>query len=406
MTEENVNQIIPNASDSVVTPNILSSQPVNDVFDELINETVNIERDDSNNQPNNDKQDDGEQKPKDIFNELVLEEIGANDDEGSDGDEQNVPDSTKYSRGNANKAIKKLIDEGILLPFDEDDKPIEKYNADDISELIKANIETKIEEVTKNTIEEFIKTQPTELQILLKYVNEGGNDMKQILTLLNKVSDISSLQVGRDDEFIVRLYLQNTNYGDDNDIEEQIQLLKDTGKLNDYANKFKPKLDEMQQQVVEKELKKQEELKKQQEEFARKYVSEVNKALSDKKINDVVLPPKKVNDLISGLTSVQYESISGRKTNKLGYLLEKYQFKEPNLKLISEVLWLLDNPDEYKKMLIDKGKQEAERDMKLKLKTEQGRNKANMNLDVDNNNKIDKVKRTISRNGGTNFFSR
>jgi hypothetical protein len=52
--------------------------------------------------------------------------------------------------------------------------------------------------------------------------------------------------------------------------------------------------------------------------------------------------------LFSGLVQPNYPSISGKPTNLLGHLLEKYQFVEPRHDLIAEALWLLADPNGYK----------------------------------------------------------
>jgi len=390
-------------------PNIFTNVTPNDVFDEILKEQFGV----SVSQQHNDEpiKTDTETTPlneivnndvSDVANELFKIDIvdDNNDDTG------NEDENKKIAGGRVmNNVIKKLIEEEYLLPFD-DDKPLEKYTQDDIIELIKANIETKTNDVAQKTIDEFVKSLPNELQILTKYALEGGNDIKSIMQLVNKVNDISSLEVGKDDEVIVRMYLENTNFGSQEEIEEQIKLLKDTNKLQDFSSKYKLKLDDMHNKIVQNEMEKLEKIKQQQKEFAEKYVSDVNKSLSDKKINDITLSNNKVNELINGLLSLQYDSISGRKTNKLGYLLEKYQFKEPNLKLVSEALWLLDNPDEYKQMLINKGKQEAETELKKALRTASNRDKTETNMEIDDETSVKKP-RVIKRNNITeNFFRR
>ena len=75
--------------------------------------------------------------------------------------------------------------------------------------------------------------------------------------------------------------------------------------------------------------------------------------------------------LYNGLVQPNYPSVSGRNTNLLGHLLEKYQFVEPNYALISEALWLLQDPDGYKSKIMEKGAQKTIEKTVRKLKTEQ-----------------------------------
>jgi hypothetical protein len=77
------------------------------------------------------------------------------------------------------------------------------------------------------------------------------------------------------------------------------------------------------------------------------------------------------NMLYAGLVQSNYPSVSGKQTNMLGHLLEKYQWVEARHDLIAEALWLLADPDGYKSNI----KTSVEKDVTEKtmrtLKTEQ-----------------------------------
>lgn len=377
------------------------------IFDEIVNDELNMgSTKDKQKDVDMDDDDDVPNKNISILDDIVKEELGepVHDDDSDDDKDK----TDKGSDGDVrmtkplNKLISKLIEQEVLLPFD-DGKPIEKYTYDELEELIKTNIEFISNDAKEKYIHEFIESMPQEVKIMLDYVSKGGNDINNVLKLINKISDINSLEVGEDDDVIVRLYLENTNFGDSNEIDEHIELLKSTNKLHDYAKRYKEKLNEMNNKIIENEKRKMEELKKKQEEYAIQYVKNVKDALREQKINDVKLPQSKIGELYSGLTDTNYTSITNKKTNKLGYLLEKYQFVEPNMKLIAEVLWLLDNPNEYKEHIKSLAKNEITADIQRKLLTESQREKnitTNMNTDVDN--KIVKTKKSIPRN----FFSR
>ena len=75
--------------------------------------------------------------------------------------------------------------------------------------------------------------------------------------------------------------------------------------------------------------------------------------------------------LYNGLVSPSYASITGKNTNLLGHLLEKYQFVEPNYPLITEALWLLADPKGYKAKILEKGDTKAVEKTVRKLKTAQ-----------------------------------
>ena len=72
-----------------------------------------------------------------------------------------------------------------------------------------------------------------------------------------------------------------------------------------------------------------------------------------------------------GLVQPSYPSISGKPTNLLGHLLEKYQFVEPRHDLIAEALWLLSDPQGYKNKIKSIGTKDAVAKTVRQLKTAQ-----------------------------------
>jgi hypothetical protein len=120
------------------------------------------------------------------------------------------------------------------------------------------------------------------------------------------------------------------------------------GRLEAKANQFKPKLDRMQEEVVARKLAEQEYKKQQQAEQAKAYTDNVYKTLEKGEIAGIKMDRKTQGMLYSGLVQPNFPSISGKPTNMLGHLLEKYQFVEPRHDLIAEALWLLADPDGYK----------------------------------------------------------
>ena len=103
---------------------------------------------------------------------------------------------------------------------------------------------------------------------------------------------------------------------------------------------------------------------------------------------------KKVQSMLyNGLVQPSYPSISGKNTNLLGHLLEKYQFVEPNYQLISETLWLLQDPEGYKAKIMEKGATKSVEATVRKLKTEQS-NKGGNSLGIDSEEDTSKPTKT------------
>ena len=266
----------------------------------------------------------------------------------------------------------KLIKDDMIVPFD-DDKELDDYTAKDWEELIQANLDEKANQVRRETPKQFFESLPEELQIAARYVADGGQDMKGLFATLASVEENRGLDIKKekDQERIITEYLSATGYGNSEEIAEEIEIWKDLGKLESQAGKFKPKLDKMQEKVVARKLQEQQLKKKQQEQASQQYMKNVYETLKGGAIGEIKLDKKTKAMIYNGLVQPSYPSVSGKNTNLLGHLLEKYQFVEPNYGLISEALWLLQDPTGYKAKIMDKGAQASVEKTVRKLKTEQ-----------------------------------
>jgi len=129
----------------------------------------------------------------------------------------------------------------------------------------------------------------------------------------------------------------------------------------------------MQQEVVEYQLQQQEQFKQQQQEAAQQYMDNIYNTLKDGQLNGVKIDKRTQAFLFTELTQPKYQSLQGRNTNLLGHLLERYQYVEPRYDLIAEALWLLADPDGYKRNIQTVAKAEQVKDTVRKLKTEEAR---------------------------------
>lgn len=300
----------------------------------------------------------------------------------------------------------KMIEEGTLIPFD-DDKPLEEYTTKDFRELFEANFQERENKVRQNTPREFFQALPEELQIAAKYVADGGQDLKGLFRTLAHVEEMRSLDPSDDydQQEIARQYLYATQFGTPEEIEAEIQDWLDLGKLEQKANQFKPKLDKMQEEIVARQLAEQEHRKEQQEQAAKVYTDNVYNTLVTGELGGIKLDKKIQSLLYSGLVQPNYPSISGRPTNLLGHLLEKYQFVEPRHDLIAEALWLLADPDGYKGRVRDQGTKQAVEKTVRQLKTEESRKLTSSISHEDDSKPTRKPQKTLSRNNG-NIFKR
>ena len=278
----------------------------------------------------------------------------------------------KTDKSGLHELASKMIEEGTLFGFD-DGKDLEDYSTKDFRELFEANFQEQETKIRQNTPKEFFNSLPQELQVAAKYVADGGTDMKGLFRTLSHVEEIVQLDPDNENHQaeIARQYLTATNFGSPEEIEEEIETWHDIEKLGKKAHQFKPKLDKMQEKIIIQQLAQQENKKAQQEEAASIYMDNVYNTLSTGQLGDLKLDKRVQNHLYSGLVQPSYPSISGKPTNLLGHLLEKYQFVEPRHDLIAEALWLLSDPDGYKNKVKSLGSQAAVADTVRKLKTAQ-----------------------------------
>ncbi len=313
----------------------------------------------------------------------------------------------KVDKSGLSELAMKMIEEGTLIPFD-DDKPLEEYTTKDFRELFEANFQERENKVRQDTPREFFEALPQELQYAAKYVADGGQDLKGLFRTLAQVEEIRELDPT--DEYdqaeIARQYLYAKRFGSSEEIEAEINDWADMGKLEAKAQQFKPQLDRMQEEVMARKLAEQEALKQQQQQQAKAYQDNVYTTLSAGDIGGIKLDKKVQSMLYAGLVQPNYPSISGKQTNMLGHLLEKYQFVEPRHDLIAEALWLLADPDGYKARVKDLGSKKAVEDTVRKLKTEESRKIASSSIDdeADSRRSSKAPQRTLSR--PNNLFKR
>lgn len=381
-------------------PSVFSSRSVDLSFLDNDNE----DEDDSSESASASKQD-GEDAPKKSSEEINQE---LDSFSNPDGDKGGRP---KISKDAMVEFTKKMIEKGVIVPFETEDgkeEDITRYSLKDFEELFDANMSEK-ERKMRNTIPvEFFQQLPEELQVAAKYVSDGGQDLKGLFRTLAQVEEVRQLDPNDeyDQENIVRSYLnaKNPDWTPD-EIEEEITGWKDRDELAAKAQKLKPKLDAMQEQVVAQRLQHQEQMRQQQAAQAQLYMNNVYKVLDPGELNGLKLEKKTQSMLYAGLVQPNYPSISGRSTNLLGHLLEKYQYVEPRHDLIAEALWLLSDPEGYRAKVKDSGKKEANEKTVRMLKTEQANKVSSSNVSDGDDEQRSRSGQRLQR-PSNNFFKR
>lgn len=301
---------------------------------------------------------------------------------------------------------KDLIEKGLMLPF-EDGTKVEDYTPEDVAELFQANIKQKEEALQGQVTQQFFESLPPLMQQAYGYIHEGGTDLEGMFRALSQTSEIQNADIATEDgqKYTVRTFLQATNFGSPDEIEDEINTLDDRGDLKKRAEQFKPKLDGMQEQIVNQKIQDAAAQTKQRQAQSQGYIDSVYSTLEKGDLNGMKLDNQTQNMLYVGLTQSNYPSISGKQTNLLGHLLEKHQWVEPNHPLLAEALYLLQDPEGYKKSLGAEVKKDVEVAAVRALKSEQQKI-ASGTVAEEADTSVGKSRPGVQRTPGKNFFAR
>jgi hypothetical protein len=119
------------------------------------------------------KSDDSDKAGEQITAKEVDEAIAQLDDMISQEEETGNKGRPKVDKSGLSELALKMIEEGTLIPFD-DDKPLEDYTTKDFRELFEANFQERENKIRQDTPREFFEALPQELQYAAKYVADGG----------------------------------------------------------------------------------------------------------------------------------------------------------------------------------------------------------------------------------------
>lgn len=371
--------LLPGAgAEDVITPTVLTNP-----------KQVDIKIDE--NTDDDDEGEEGKEKNKEVNLDDVIPSLSPDDDnEGKDG---------SHKVYNNADVFKKLIEKKLIIPF-EDDKPLEEYTEKDFIELMETNIEERSKDIEAKVQEEFFSSLPRELQMATKYVVDGGTDLQGLFRALLQSNQVQQLDANEPShqEHIARAYLHATNFGTSEIIEDQIREWYENGTLEKRAKQFKPVIDKMQEEVVNKQLQEQEKFKQQQIEKRKAFIDNIANVLKVGELNGIKIDKKRQEMLFNEMTTTKYQARNGFPTNLFGKLLDDYQWGDkPRYDLIAEALWLLAEPEEYKKAIRESGKKEAAEEAvrKLKMAQESGESNSSMPEDKSERRTVKRKQRNI-----------
>lgn len=280
--------------------------------------------------------------------------------------------------GDIHKLYMELVKNEVITGFD-DDQPV--TSLEELQYLIEENRKKDREKILSEELPQFVESLPEEVQALVKYASEGGKDFKGMFRALAEVEEFRQIEVKEEDrrgqEEVAYRYLKATNYarGNENKIRELIDEWVDNNTIYKRSKEFKVELDEMGEQLVAQKLKEQEKRAKEEEKRQQEVKQAVyNSIIKEDNLNGIKLDKQTQQKIFAGLTNKAWKSsLDGREMDMLDALVEYYRVHKPDYKLLGEALYLLLEPENYKKKVSSEIKQKLAGETQRVLKTEEGR---------------------------------
>ena len=258
-----------------------------DLEDGEVNESENSEEDDEYKDVDKDdlfangfNQDSDEEDEEDDSDE---DETSDDEDESKDSSEK--PKSKGKKTSGIVSVFKMLKDKGIIELNEDDEAELDDNTASDM-------IEDSFDRAVDNKLAEMISGLEPERKELIKFISGGGDLSKLSLTVGNKISAVD-IDKESDQIKILKNHLISTEFGDEDEIDAQIQFYKDRGILDKQAKKIYKNTESKEQQKRQEILQQQEQERAKTKENQRKYRGTLIKTLEENsEIGDITFSRK------------------------------------------------------------------------------------------------------------------
>ena len=248
----------------------------------------------------------------------------------------------------------------------EDGKFIVPKTFDELKELINENKKYEIEESKKAWEAETLSDLSPQVKSIMEYAKAGGKDVTPLLEAWGTVESISQLDPSNvlDAEELVRYDLELKGL-DQDDVEEQLDFLKSTGKITAKAASIKPKLEEQEilriQQMEEVQRQRTAQLQANKQKYQVNMSKAIDTAFSDKTLS---------NTIKHSIFEPVYESAFRPGTKVTGFQrsLEEIQLNPSKNEHFAEVALLVSDRDKFFEVYGNKIKRDVTADTVKKLK--------------------------------------
>lgn len=297
---------------------------------------------------------------------------------------------------NLKNAINSLAEEGVLDLYENH----EIKTLDDVKLLLKDNIEDKLSAINENIFEESLQSLPPQFQSVIKYGLSGGTDLTSLMQAWADVEKTYNTDISTDEgkEEVVREYLQRTNYGTKEMIEQDIQTWKDLGKLDSKAEMYKPKLEEYHMTRVAQQEQMAQHQAQQEQMYYQQYTDAVGQVLAQNELNGIPVDDSIRQYIYQNSMPVYQSQLTGEPIDALQAVVEELKFGEgADPSFYSELMLFATQPQLYKEKLMTQLRTEMAitKERTLRKKTQEsisGTQQENVPRQPNRRNSSDEIK--------------
>lgn len=215
------------------------------------------------------------------LNEVVEDEEPSKLDNKDNGDDSKEEVDEFFDEENEFKPVssewssiyKELKSRGVISIDVEDESQID---AEKFIELQEEEIEARLDE----TIQAFMDQLDEDGKAFLKFKKEGGNT-QDFFKIYSEISEVPTPDYDdeKSQEKFLRYYYSNYEDLDDDDIDDKIDWLKESGKLYKYAQKFHEQIEEEGEKAKQETVEKQKRLAIHQEEQRKQLIKDLKQTI-------------------------------------------------------------------------------------------------------------------------------
>lgn len=218
-------------------------------------------------------------------------------DEEEDGDEEENKEDGEESSLDA--LAKDLVEKGILSTVD---KKGDTLSAEDIFDSFEKEHETRLEEAIESFIEDTVSAQGKEFLSFLK----NGGTAKEFFETYRDLSEIPTPGDNPDEQEkmeLIEYYMANVEDKDAKEIREELEYLKDGGKIDSRFERYSAKLSKIKEEQIKEMNRIAKERKESQRKATEEFTDTIQKTVKEAEaISGIVITPEDKKELASYMT--------------------------------------------------------------------------------------------------------